>query len=576
MFRYHYIIILLGIVGILASCEDTKNPFRAPVLKDAGFLGLGVIKDPLHLPRSRQYGRFDDDSDGILFIGYPFQANQGINIRVTLQSLENEDPVVIIYGPRSNHGAWGTHLALDDDGGSGLNSMIPDLKIPEDGIYLIVATTYNRDGTEEFYLTLDCNSGCEEFTDCENFDPWETCNNDPPCYRGFALDEEGCQTCDCLDECQKLSDCSPSQTCVEGLCQDSCICSENYDPVCGTDGFTYSNSCEAGCNGVEIVGFNECATSCPPIPCTLICPEGRIRDEQGCELCECKEECNNCPENWEPVCSHNGITFQNTCKATCQGELVAYPGRCNPTCQTLECDLECDAGFKRDDRGCPICQCNDVICLDTSAPVCASNGVTYLNRCQALSANTEVVYPDACPPLCGRGADCPDGFFCDQNYNNDDSACVEGVESDCFGVCVRAWTDCLSDSINAPCAPGYFCGNSTCIAGCQCQEIYDPVCGTDNITYDNFCIALCQGAEIAKTGECCQPVTDLTNCLTSCPHGYQMDLNGCNVCRCRTRPACECNDIYNPVCGIDGNWYENTCIARCEVVEVQDDDNCNN
>lgn len=54
-----------------------------------------------------------------------------------------------------------------------------------------------------------------------------------------------------------LAGCSKDD--CSGQPQIDCLCPENYDPVCGCDGQTYSNACMAECNGVEFYTPGECA-----------------------------------------------------------------------------------------------------------------------------------------------------------------------------------------------------------------------------------------------------------------------------------------------------------------------------
>lgn len=43
-----------------------------------------------------------------------------------------------------------------------------------------------------------------------------------------------------------------------GTVKPDCMCTKQYDPVCGCDGKTYGNACEANCAGVRSTTAGEC------------------------------------------------------------------------------------------------------------------------------------------------------------------------------------------------------------------------------------------------------------------------------------------------------------------------------
>ncbi len=146
------------------------------------------------------------------------------------------------------------------------------------------------------------------------------------------------------------SKCKTNETCElayfcdkpEGHCQSkgSCkakpeVCSDNYSPVCGCDGQTYSNSCYAARSGVSIMSQGECVSkSKDKRKCSSNndCGAGYFCGKKA-GACDKKGECQVkpevCTQVYDPVCGCNGRTYSNLCSANAVGENVQHEGECS-------------------------------------------------------------------------------------------------------------------------------------------------------------------------------------------------------------------------------------------------------
>lgn len=149
------VMVMLMVGGSMTVAQGPTSTFIPPTATPDGQLPATFIPSA---PQAAIPLGIGDSDAGNIPIGrwaiYEFigQANQQVTIRLRSSDF---DPFLEIYSPTD----YQTPFLSDDDGGRGRNATLYNITLPIDGVYRVLARSYQNEGAGDYLFSVEANAG---------------------------------------------------------------------------------------------------------------------------------------------------------------------------------------------------------------------------------------------------------------------------------------------------------------------------------------------------------------------------------------------------------------------------------